>query len=326
MKNPHDNAYKLLFSRKEIVVQLLKYFIDEDFVKDLDFDSLVKINKTFVRAEFQDRESDIIYQINFKNKPIYIYLLIELQSTVNYLMPLRFLEYICAFYQDLIKNQLKIKLFPAVFPVLFYNGENKWTAKTNINELIEQSIPKKYIPNFSYYKVCINEFSDETLAEIDNTLSFIFSFEKSEPKMIFDNLDKLFRRIEKEYPKLREEIKNWLNYFFRQQNVNFRDIIDSKITEIEEIKTVLTSAWEKDLKESFDKGIKEGKLEGIKEGELRGKLEGIKEGKLEGIKDKEKEIIITSYIDLKLDIKQIALIVKSDSNYVQKILKDNGIL
>ena len=48
MKNPHDKAYKMLFSRKEIVRQLLEYFVDEDFVKDLDFDSLVKIKSRVI--------------------------------------------------------------------------------------------------------------------------------------------------------------------------------------------------------------------------------------------------------------------------------------
>ena len=132
--------------------------------------------------------------------------------------------------------------------------------------------------------------------------------------MIFGNLDKLFARIEKEYPKLREEIKNWLNYFLEQQNKDFGDIFNSKISEIEEIKTMFATAWKKELKESYDEGIEDGeirgiergKLEGIKEGEQRGiersKLEGIKEGELKGIEKHRIEIVINSYIELELDV------------------------
>ena len=132
--------------------------------------------------------------------------------------------------------------------------------------------------------------------------------------MIFGNLDKLFARIEKEYPKLRDEIKNWLNYFLEQQNKDFGNIFNSKISEIEAIKTMFATAWKKELKESYDEGIKEGKLEGIKEGELK------------GIEKHRIEIVINSYIELELDVDQIAKMIKSSKEHVEKILRDNDIL
>ena len=140
--------------------------------------------------------------------------------------------------------------------------------------------------------------------------------------MIFGNLDKLFARIEKEYPKLRDEIKNWLNYFLEQQNKDFGNIFNSKISEIEEIKTMFATAWKKELKESYDEGIEEGEIRGIE----RGKLEGIKEGELKGIEKHRIEIVINSYIELELDVDQIAKMIKSSRDHVEKILRDNGIL
>ena len=76
----------------------------------------------------------------------------------------------------------------------------------------------------------------------------------------------------------------------------------------------------------MEKELKESYVEGIKEGELRGKLEGIKEGELKGIEKHRIEIVINSYIELELDINQIAKMIKSSKEHVEKILRDNNIL
>lgn len=63
-----------------------------------------------------------------KGTPVYIFLLMEFQSTVDRFMALRFLRYICEFYQSLDTGTLK--RLPAVFPLLLYNGDGKWTAES----------------------------------------------------------------------------------------------------------------------------------------------------------------------------------------------------
>ncbi len=118
--------------------ELLESFVEEDFIRELDFSTLERIDKSFVTDSFREKESDLIYKIHFKNQEIYIYLLIEFQSTVDRFMALRILRYICEFYEFLI--QQKIKKLPAVFPVLLYNGDIRWTAKHNIKELINHVI------------------------------------------------------------------------------------------------------------------------------------------------------------------------------------------
>ena len=304
MKNYHDKAYKKLFSNKEIVQQLFEYFIDEDFVQFLDFSTLQKMDKSFVTDEYKEKESDLIYQIHFKNKPMYIYMLIEFQSTVDPMMPLRFLRYICEFYEDLKNHQTGLKKLPAIFPLLIYNGEKKWTSKLNINELIEKTISDRYIPNFSYYKLSINELSEEMLSEINNTLSFIFTFENSSPKELSKKIKTLLKRIEHEKPEAIKTLKKWINNFFKQQNlINNTKIIES-ISKLEEIEIMFTSALKKELKESYD----EGKLKGIEEG----KLKGIEEGKLNSI--------IRLHNKLGLSIEEISEGLDLDIDEVRNIL------
>ena len=44
----HDQSYKLLFSHAELVADLLRGFVREDWVQVLDFTSLEKVSSSYV--------------------------------------------------------------------------------------------------------------------------------------------------------------------------------------------------------------------------------------------------------------------------------------
>ena len=140
MPGEHDIRYKKLFSNPILVKELLFNFTQEKLIQELDFSTLERLDKSFITDEFKEKESDLIYKIKFQDNDIYIFLLIEFQSTVDKFMALRMLRYICEFYDFLL--QKKLKKLPAVFPVLLYNGNRKWTAKKNIKDLKKELILK----------------------------------------------------------------------------------------------------------------------------------------------------------------------------------------
>ena len=88
MNNEFDSAYKYLFSNKKIFHELITSFIDEEFIKNIKLDDIEQVDKTFVTDEFIQRESDIIYKVRMDNDEIYIYILLEFQSTVDKTIPL----------------------------------------------------------------------------------------------------------------------------------------------------------------------------------------------------------------------------------------------
>ena len=256
MASDSDKRYKKIFSNPLVVEQLLLYFVHEDFVKDLDFSSLERLDKSFVTEKFQEKESDIIYKVNFKGNEIYIYLLIEFQSTVDKFMSLRILRYILEFYDFLSQNDKFTKL-PAVFPILLYNGEDKWTAKENISDIIIGSIPKRYIPNFSYYEIAENEISKETLLEIHNFMSAIFYVEISTPEQIKSEIMSIIGLIERERPDLIKLFRLFINNLFKTSNYNNIEEVNQEIDNIMEVKTMLTAAIERMKQEIREDVIKE---------------------------------------------------------------------
>jgi predicted transposase/invertase (TIGR01784 family) len=201
--NLHDSGYKKLFSSHVMIKQLLTGFVNEDWVKNIEYSSLQKIDKSFISEEFAERESDIIYKAKFKGQDIYIFILLEFQSTVDKFMSLRMLHYIIELYEDLIRNH-RLKTLPSVFPVMLYNGEKKWTAPEELSILIENSIPEKYIPKFSYYKIAENEFSKDFLKSLKNAVAALFYSENCSGSELQHEIDSIVDLIKTERP---DEIK-----------------------------------------------------------------------------------------------------------------------
>jgi predicted transposase YdaD len=127
---PHpsrDTGCKLLFSHPRVVEDLMRGFVGEDWVADLDFTTLEKVSGSYVSDDLRDREDDVIWRVRHQGTWLYIDLLLELQSTVAPWMALRLMVYTGLLYQDLIKTgevRSHDKL-PPVFPLVLYNGRKR---------------------------------------------------------------------------------------------------------------------------------------------------------------------------------------------------------
>jgi len=274
MKNIHDIGYKKLFSNKTIFRQLLETFVNEGWVKDLDFDSCETLDKSFISDHYKETESDIIYKLNLKGKEVFVYVLIEFQSTVKQFMAVIVLNYITNFYMDYITSNKGIKKLPAIFPIVLYNGDRLWNAASKISELIEgNDLLGKYSINFEYFRICENEYSKESLLKIRNIVSMLFLAESFyDMDLLSDELLDLFEREED-----KQAVSLFLNWFKQLSESGRIDKEDYKslegiYTNKREVKTMLIDAMEKEKKRIFEAGWKDGKTEG----KLEGKIEDAK--------------------------------------------------
>jgi len=154
MTTQHDNSYKLLFSHPEMVKDLLIGFVKEAWVEQLDFSTLEKVSGSYVSDELRDREDDIIWRVRWGDDWLYVYLLLEFQSSIDKYMAVRVMSYLGLLYQDLVRQKAFTPngKLPPVLPVVLYNGETRWSAAQNVAELVEQ-VPgglEHYCPNLSY--------------------------------------------------------------------------------------------------------------------------------------------------------------------------------
>jgi predicted transposase/invertase (TIGR01784 family) len=260
-----DAAYKKLFSHKQMVEELIRSFVHEEFVREIDFSTLKRLSEVYITKHFRRRELDRIWEVKFKDRKIYFYILIEFQSTVEKYMALRILNYMTLFYLDLLKVETLEKL-PVVFPIVLYNGGRDWTAPLDFRELVDSPFTsdKPYIPHFRYYKIAEKDFPEEDLIALDNPVAAAFLVDTSDASQLKDDPDKrkklvkVLLRILVGIPdnELKREFTVWIHRMFRRKKIT----VDLSIANEEEVTHMLM--------ESIEKLKIEGKMEGKMEGRM----------------------------------------------------------
>ena len=102
----YDGTYHKLFSNPALVEDLMRHFVEEDWVAQLDFSTLERVNAKFHTDALDRREGDLIYRIHsFDGQPAYLYLLLEFQSRTDPWMAVRVMVYVGLLYQHLIREK-----------------------------------------------------------------------------------------------------------------------------------------------------------------------------------------------------------------------------
>lgn len=180
----HDNSYKLLFSHANMVEDLIKGFVKEDWVKELDFSTLEKISGSYVTDDLRDREDDIVWRVRWSNSWLYVYLLIEFQSRPDPYMAVRIMTYLGLLYQELIRQQKLTanNKLPPVLPLVLYNGKSLWKEAIDVADLIER-VPgglEKYRPHLRYLLLDEGALDESEQLAVRNLAAALFRLEKSQ--------------------------------------------------------------------------------------------------------------------------------------------------
>jgi predicted transposase/invertase (TIGR01784 family) len=267
----HDHSYKLLFSHPEMVADLLRGFVHEGWVEQLDFASLEKVSGSYVADDLRDRESDVIWRARWGRDWLYVYLLLEFQSTVDPFMAVRVMVYLGLLYQDLIRSQnLRANdRLPPVLPIVLYNGKAPRNAEENVGDLIAPAPSglERYRPSLHYLLLDEGRYTESELAPLRNLAAAVFRVENStDPEALARVLDALLAWIgAPEQASLRDAFVVWLNRVVlrgKLPGVEFPQLND-----LQEIRTMLAERatdWTQTWKQQ---GRQEGLAEGIQKGE-----------------------------------------------------------
>ena len=81
-----------------------RYHKEHPIHLQLDMSTLEKVSGAFVADDLRTRTSDVIWRVRWSEEWLYIYLLLEFQSTVDRHMAVRMLSYVGLLYQDLVSS------------------------------------------------------------------------------------------------------------------------------------------------------------------------------------------------------------------------------
>ena len=276
MSQDHDSSYKFLFSNPEMVRDLIIGFIPDDWLQSLDYSTLEKVPGHYVTEDFKQRADDIVWRVKVGGEWLYLYLLIEFQSSVDKYMALRMMVYTGLLYQDLIKrgDVLVDGRLPPILPIVLYNGSQRWTAVTDVADLIPAvpGLVAQFKPKLQYLLIDENAYSDSQLASVNNLVAAVFRLEHpANPQAISDLIISLNDWLS-DRPDLRRMFAIWIRATLMRKPEY--GIVLPQVDDLQEINIMLSQR----LEEWAHQYKAEGVLHGIEQGIERGIQQGLVKG------------------------------------------------
>nr|WP_277397855.1 Rpn family recombination-promoting nuclease/putative transposase [Natranaerofaba carboxydovora] len=217
----------------------------------------------------------MVYKAKIKDRDVIFYVLLELQSTVDFQMPYRLLLYMTEIWRDIIKNTDPQKAarkdfrLPVIVPIVLYNGENKWTVPLNFKEYLNGSeLFGEHVLDFKYSLVNVRQYDENELLELENLLGTVFLLDQCKN---FLEIIKALKKLAKIISKLNKvEFRLFVTW---AKNILTRTLSPKqkeKVVEIldkanpEEVEEMISNV-ERVIKKTLADAKKEGKKEAEKE-------------------------------------------------------------
>jgi hypothetical protein len=278
--NHHDTGYKELFSHPEFVEQLIDGFAPDEIAALMDFSTLKLHSGNYITPLFEEKFEDVVWSVEATwqglTQRVYLYILLEFQSTVDQRMPLRMMHYVACFYDHLLKTRVTTPQqgLPPVFPIVLHNGTKRWTARQDIYAMVQPEPPgflRVYQPHLRYYLIDEGRYSDDELAKRNTPLSGVFGIENATEgyAALQRAVDRIVAIIQSDPDKTRIDaiITRWLKRHLQRLGAGV-DL--TRLNSLMEDREMLADNLENWAKRERQAGVTEGRMEGRKEGRKEG--------------------------------------------------------
>ena len=185
-----DRSIRRLFQNKPNVEALVK-IIEPELAARIDFQHLIAANRSLIPETLREQQADILFSVPFRSKDasetLFIYILIEHQSTVDEMMGFRVLFYMMLIWdahrrewetRHVPKNERK---FPPILPIVFYTGDRRWETPLTVESVM--NIPaelSRFVPRFDLLFLGVKSAEAETLTRTGDPLGWLLTVLKNE--------------------------------------------------------------------------------------------------------------------------------------------------
>ena len=149
-----DPTYKTIFGHAFMVEELMRWLVADlhdarELVDALDFSRLLRVHEQSVTsgaAALHGYANDMVWRAPFRTRDddgggeawLYLVMMLEFQSEVDFLMALRIRNYVDNFHLEHWRGRrfgARDRLVP-VLPIVLYTGESRWTAAVRVIDLV----------------------------------------------------------------------------------------------------------------------------------------------------------------------------------------------
>ncbi|MBI1927808.1 Rpn family recombination-promoting nuclease/putative transposase [Candidatus Poribacteria bacterium] len=179
--------------------------IAPNLAQRLDFDRVEHIPTSFIPDNLRQQESDLLFRVPFldphtqQGREVWIYLLIEHQSTPDLSMGFRILFYMTQVWDMQRRQWLKEDKpvgqwrFAPILPTLFYTGERKWDEPITITTLMDLPAElRPFTPQHEVLRFDLKRRSKGSLTSTGQAVGWALSVLQQEESS-FDNFAQALR-------------------------------------------------------------------------------------------------------------------------------------
>lgn len=169
----HDEIIRSAFENPIVAKEFFQMHLPPHIQSLVSFKTLKMEKDSFVDKTLKKSILDILFSVKFNSEDGYLFLLLEHQSKPDYYMAFRLFKYMLKIAEYHMKTT-KSKKFPFIYPLVFYNGIQKYNAPLNLWELFENSELVKATWTNDYQLINVHDISDKELKK--NAWSGILQF------------------------------------------------------------------------------------------------------------------------------------------------------
>ncbi len=264
VNKPHDKIFKLILAEKKQAIELINKVLN--LSPKLTENEIERYSTEHIDYLLRESVSDFVY----KMKQMDVFFLLEHQSTMDYNMPKRILEYEVEIIKEVVKGKRLTKnnhKLPMVIPIVIYTGSRRWNVEKYIQDCQVILKGAEKVKLGEYYVIDVNDYSNEELENDELFLSKVLLLEKlKREEEIIQVLDRI---IHTEKDSKNQEILKRVIAFILKGKISDKNIEKlMKKLEREEPDMVI-EVLQKENERQRKIGIREGVKQGIKQATLK---------------------------------------------------------
>lgn len=282
-----DRSLRRLLQDSEYVRGLVQ-IIAPDIEAFLDFSRITYEKRSFISKALQERESDVLLSVPFREDTdatdtdvLFIYILIEHQSTVDKTMGFRLLSYMVQIWEsqrrewETEKRPENERRLQPILPILFYTGDRPWTTPVSLTTIMDvPEILERFVPSFDTLFLGVKETEAEALTQSGHPLGWLLrvlqkehSDETEISEALADAMSHIASVDEDFAPQIAEALRYFVQLIFHRRSLEERDtlvdIIRQHIYDHKELETMAQTTAEFLIEQGKVEGEAKGKQDAV---------------------------------------------------------------
>jgi predicted transposase YdaD len=151
--HPHDRMVRAVLSDLAEATSFLQAHLPQEVSQALNWSTLTLLEGSFVDEDLRASEADFLYEVEHVSgeDSVWVYLLLEHQSTPDRWMRFRLLKYCCRIWDLSFREHPEQRELRAIVPLVFYQGERSWSYSSEFADLFAESVREwPGVPRFSH--------------------------------------------------------------------------------------------------------------------------------------------------------------------------------